>query len=557
MPAIVGGIPQDFTYGDCKKEMDMVNKAFIEVMVEGDADGRGFQYPIPTYSITKDFDWSPSENLKLLFEMSAKYGIPYFSNYVNSDMEPSDIRSMCCRLRLDLTELARKNGGFFGSGESTGSIGVVTINLPKMAYESKSEEEFYDKLDNIMDIVARSLDIKRKVCTELLESGFFPYTKRYLGHFNNHFSTFGVVGMNEAGLNARWLRADMTDKRTQEWAEDILNHMRKRLIKYQQEYGCLFNLESTPAESTAYRFAKHDKERYPDIKTANDNGTPYYTNSTNLPVGCTADVFEALDVQDGLQILYNSGTVFHTYLGERLYDWESAAKLIKAICMNYRLPYITLSPTYSICTEHGYIVGEHPTCPHCGKKTEVYSRITGYYRTVQNWNDGKAQEFKDRQEYKINDSESEQKIINIEACHEVKKVVTEECAKSVYDFSVDVVESVNITESNSDTLADCESCNIQNDENPNREIDKCGGYSGYILITSSMCPNCKVVKNFINTKNPQVQLTYHSADDENDIDGQELVNVFGIKSAPALIVGETGEVIYTAAKIIDELKKFC
>ena len=398
MPAIIGGKPMDFTYGECQKEADMVNKAFIEVMIEGDANGRGLQYPIPTYSITKDFDWSETENNKLLFEMAAKYGTPYFSNYVNSDMEPTDVRSMCCRLRLDLRELRKKSGGFFGSGESTGSIGVVTLNLPRMAYLAENEADFYERLDNLMDIAARSLDIKRKVLTKYLEAGMYPYAKRYLGTFNNHFSTIGLVGMNEAGLNAKWLRKDLTHPETQQFARDVLNHMRERLSDYQEKYGDLFNLEATPAESTSYRLAKHDKERWPDIITASD-GTPYYTNSSNLPVGYTEDVFDALDIQDSLQTLYTSGTVFHVFLGERLNGWKAAAQLVRKIAENYHLPYYTLSPTYSICLEHGYITGEVSHCPHCGKETEVYSRITGYYRPLRNWNDGKVQEFKERKEY--------------------------------------------------------------------------------------------------------------------------------------------------------------
>ena len=404
LPAIVGGKEMDFTYGDCKKEMDMVNKAFIEVMIEGDANGRGFQYPIPTYSITRDFDWSESENNKLLFEMTAKYGTPYFSNYINSDMEPSDVRSMCCRLRLDLRELRKKSGGFFGSGESTGSIGVVTINMPRIAYQAKDEKDFYEKLDKLMDIAARSLKVKRTVITRLLEQGLYPYTKRYLGTFDNHFSTIGLIGMNEVGLNAKWLKADMTDERVQRFSRDVLNHMRERLSDYQEEYGDLYNLEATPAESTTYRFAKHDKEEFPDIVTANMNGVPYYTNSSHLPVGYTEDVFSALDIQDDLQTLYTSGTVFHAFLGEKLPDWKAAANLVRKIAENYKLPYYTMSPTYSVCKNHGYLTGEQLTCPHCGEKTEVYSRITGYYRPVQNWNDGKAQEYKDRLTYNIGHS---------------------------------------------------------------------------------------------------------------------------------------------------------
>ena len=400
LPAIVGGKPMDFCYKDCKKEMDMVNRAFIETMIEGDANGRGFQYPIPTYSITSDFDWSDTENNRLLFEMTSKYGTPYFSNYINSDMEPSDVRSMCCRLRLDLRELRKKTGGFFGSGESTGSVGVVTINLPRIAYLSKNEKEFYKRLDHMMDISARSLKIKRDVISKLLDEGLYPYTKRYLGNFDSHFSTIGLIGMNEVGLNAVWLRKDLTHEETQAFAKEVLNHMRDRLVMYQEEYGDLYNLEATPAESTTYRLAKHDKKRWADIKTAGKQGdTPYYTNSSHLPVEFTSDIFDALDIQDELQTLYTSGTVFHAFLGEKLPDWRAAANLVRKIAENYKLPYYTLSPTYSVCREHGYITGEHFTCPICGEKAEVYSRITGYYRPVQNWNDGKTQEYKNRQLY--------------------------------------------------------------------------------------------------------------------------------------------------------------
>ncbi|MCI6183811.1 MAG: ribonucleoside triphosphate reductase, partial [Clostridiales bacterium] len=403
--AIVGGKECDFKYKDCKKEMDMVNKAFIEIMIEGDANGRGFQYPIPTYSITRDFDWSETENNKLLFEMTSKYGTPYFSNYINSDMEPSDVRSMCCRLRLDLRELRKKSGGFFGSGESTGSIGVVTINLPRIAYLATDKADFYRRLDKMMDISARSLKVKRDVITKLLEEGLYPYTKRYLGTFSNHFSTIGLVGMNEAGLNAKWLRKDLTNVETQEFAKEVLNHMRERLSDYQEKYGDLYNLEATPAESTSYRLAKHDKAQFPEIITASENDNiPYYTNSSHLPVGYTADIFSALDVQDELQTLYTSGTVFHAFLGEKLPDWKSTAKLVKTIAENYKLPYYTISPTYSICKEHGYISGEHFKCPKCGQPAEVYSRITGYYRPVQNWNDGKLQEFSQRKTYDIANS---------------------------------------------------------------------------------------------------------------------------------------------------------
>lgn len=400
IPAVVGGRECDFTYGDCKTEMDMINKAYIEIMIEGDVHGRGFQYPIPTYSITKDFDWSETENNKLLFEMTAKYGTPYFSNYINSDMEPSDVRSMCCRLRLDLRELRKKSGGFFGSGESTGSVGVVTINMPRIAYLSENKVDFYKRLDKMMDISARSLNTKRKVITKLLNEGLYPYTKRYLGTFANHFSTIGLIGMNEVGLNAKWLKAGMEDLKTQQFTADVLNHMRERLSNYQEQYGDLYNLEATPAESTTYRLAKHDLKYFPDIITASDKSeAPYYTNSSNLPVGYTDDVFAALDIQDALQTLYTSGTVFHAFLGEKLPDWKAAAVLVRTIAENYKLPYYTISPTYSICKNHGYLSGEHFACPECGGPTEVYSRITGYYRPVQNWNDGKSQEYKDRKMY--------------------------------------------------------------------------------------------------------------------------------------------------------------
>ena len=403
LPAIVGGKEQDFTYGECQKEMDMFNKALMEVMIEGDANGRGHIYPVLTYSITKDFDWSETENNKLLFEMSAKYGIPYFSNYVNSDMDASDVRSMCCRLRLDLRELRRKNGGFFGSGESTGSIGVVTLNLPRMAYTALNYEDFFSQIEKYMDIARDSLEIKRKVCTEWLERGLYPYTKRYLGTFDNHFSTIGLVGMYEAWLN---LKNNAHVKYCEvgcyaDFAKDVLNFMRYRIQGYQEETGNIYNLESTPAESTAYRFARHDVETLPDIITAGTHEAPFYTNSSNLPVDYTDDVFEMLDVQDGIQTLYTGGTVAHVFLGEKLPNWRACMMLVRKIAEGYHIPYFTISPTYSVCPEHGYIAGEHWTCPDCGKPTEVYSRITGYYRPVKNWNIGKREEFKERKTYKV------------------------------------------------------------------------------------------------------------------------------------------------------------
>ncbi|MBQ6066055.1 MAG: ribonucleoside triphosphate reductase [Clostridia bacterium] len=504
-PAIVGGKPQDFTYGDCKEEMDMVNKAFIETMIEGDANGRGFQYPIPTYSITKDFDWSETENNKLLFEMTSKYGTPYFSNYVNSDMEPSDIRSMCCRLRLDLRELRKKTGGFFGSGESTGSVGVVTINMPRIAYLAKDEADFFARLDKLMDLSARSLKVKRTIITKLLDEGLYPYTKRYLGTFENHFSTIGLIGMNEVGLNANWLRMDMTHPETQDFTIKTLNHMRERLSDYQEQYGDLYNLEATPAESTTYRFAKHDKARYPDIITANMNGTPYYTNSSHLPVGYTEDVFSALDIQDELQTLYTSGTVFHAFLGEKLPDWKAAATLVRKIADNYKLPYYTLSPTYSVCRDHGYLNGEQFTCPYCGKETEVYSRITGYYRPVQNWNDGKAQEYKDRK---------------------------------LYDISRSVLKKSHAVDAPA----------AQEDYTVNDEVKE----PGVVLFATETCPNCKLAGSWLDKAGIPYVKKYVSQNEEE-------AKALGLRQAPTLVVpvGDGVELFSGVANIkkyIDSVK---
>ena len=483
LPAIVGGKSQEFKYKDCKPEMDMINKAFIETMIEGDANGRGFQYPIPTYSITSDFDWSDTENNRLLFEMTSKYGTPYFSNYINSDMEPSDVRSMCCRLRLDLRELRKKTGGYFGSGESTGSVGVVTINMPRIAYQSKDEKEFYKRLDRLMDLSARSLKIKRDVITKLLNEGLYPYTRRYLGSFDSHFSTIGLIGMNEVGLNAKWLGKDMTDPKTQQFTKEVLEYMRERLVGYQEEYGDLYNLEATPAESTTYRLAKHDREQWPDIRTAGSKGdTPYYTNSSHLPVEYTEDIFDALDIQDELQTLYTSGTVFHAFLGEKLPDWRSAASLVRKIAENYKLPYYTLSPTYSVCKDHGYITGEHFTCPTCGKSAEVYSRITGYYRPVQNWNDGKSQEYKNRTVYDITHS------------HLKKKA-----ARSAGKVSTVLPE-------------------VQEED-------------GILLFTTNTCPNCKIAKQMLEG------MDYQIVDAEQHPD---LVSKYGIMQAPTLVVRSDG-----------------
>ena len=486
LPALVGGKEMDFTYGDCKEEMAMVNKAFIETMIEGDANGRGFQYPIPTYSITRDFDWSPTENNQLLFTMTAKYGTPYFSNYINSDMKPSDVRSMCCRLRLDLRELRKKSGGYFGSGESTGSIGVVTLNMPRIAYLATDKDDFYARLDHLMDISARSLKIKRQTVTKLLEAGLYPYTKHYLGSFNNHFSTIGLVGMNEVCLNARWIKKDLTHKEAQEFTIEVLNHMRERLSDYQEQYGDLYNLEATPAESTAFRLAKHDKQRYPDIITASKMGeTPYYTNSSHLPVGYTDDIFAALDIEDQFQTLYTSGTVFHAFLGQRLPNWESCMKLVRKIATNYKLPYYTMSPTYSVCPDHGYISGEQYKCPHCGKETEVYSRITGYYRPVKNWNAGKVQEFKMRKTYDIKEDQ-------------------DPIAKEGNTCSLGETRSVMAP-----------------------QIDE------ILLFTSPTCPNCKMAKMLLD----KAGIHYHAVD---AMTNRELTESFGIKQSPTLIVPENG-----------------
>ncbi len=527
LPAIVGGKECDFTYGDCKKEMDMVNKAFIEIMIEGDANGRGFQYPIPTYSITRDFDWSETENNKLLFEMTAKYGTPYFSNYINSDMEPSDVRSMCCRLRLDLRELRKKSGGFFGSGESTGSIGVVTINLPKIAYQSADEAEFYQRLDKLMDIAARSLKTKRTVITELMEQGLYPYTKRYLGTFDNHFSTIGLVGMNETALNAKWLKADLTDPRAQRFARDVLNHMRERLSDYQEQYGDLYNLEATPAESTTYRFAKHDKELFPDIITANMNGTPYYTNSSHLPVGYTEDIFSALDIQDDLQTLYTSGTVFHAFLGEKLPDWKSAATLVRKIAENYKLPYYTMSPTYSVCRDHGYISGEAFSCPICGKKTEVYSRITGYYRPVQNWNDGKAQEYKDRRLYNIGHSVLRHQGPNPAPVDTPVYVEPETASASIAYGAVAAQAAPKAV-----FMAAAEP-EVKAEETPAVAKQEVPNDTEIYLFKTPTCPNCKAAAVLLDKAG--IKYTALNADEN-----KELVEAFGVKQAPTLVL-KTGE----------------
>ncbi|MBO7310660.1 MAG: ribonucleoside triphosphate reductase, partial [Clostridia bacterium] len=416
------------------------------------------------------------------------------------DMEPSDVRSMCCRLRLDLLELRKKSGGFFGSGESTGSVGVVTINIPRIAYLAENEEDFYKRLDHQMDIAARSLKVKRTVITRLLDEGLYPYTKRYLGTFNNHFSTIGLVGMNEACLNANWVGKDLTNEEAQQFTKDVLNHMRERLSDYQEKYGDLYNLEATPAESTSYRLAKHDIKRFPNIITASENGkTPYYTNSSHLPVGYTDDIFEALDVQDELQTLYTSGTVFHAFLGEKLPSWESAANLVRKVAENYKLPYYTLSPTYSVCKAHGYIPGEKFTCPHCGEKTEVYSRITGYYRPVQNWNDGKSEEYKNRKLYDIASS--------------VKKFDSK-------PRGAKAEESVCACASGDDRI---------------------------ILFKTETCPNCKMAEKFLDGAGVAYEKVYANKD-------TDMAREFGIMQAPTLVVIKDGK----AEKIVNvsNIRKF-
>jgi ribonucleoside-triphosphate reductase (formate) len=399
-PAIVGGKPLETTYGDYQKEMDMVNKAFLEVLIAGDADGRGFSYPIPTYNLTKNFNWD-SENANLLFKMTGKYGTPYFQNFINSSLNPGDVRSMCCRLQLDKRELRTRGGGLFGSDEFTGSIGVVTINLPRIGYLSSSKEDYFSQLDHFMNIARDSLEIKRQVITKLMDEGLFPYTQRYLRHWNNHFSTIGLVGMNESMVN--FMGKDLTAPEARDFAIEVLTHMRQKLVEFQEKTGYLYNLEATPAEGTSYRMAKIDRKKFSRM-TIPGGENPYYTNSTQLPVKATDDMFEALDMQDPIQRLYTGGTVFHAYIGESIDDVETCKKLVRKIAENYSLPYFTISPIFSVCQRHGYLRGEQFACPSCGEEAEVYSRIVGYYRPVQNWNLGKKSEYHDRKIYQLNGS---------------------------------------------------------------------------------------------------------------------------------------------------------
>jgi len=413
--ALIGGVPQKETHGDFQEEMNMINKAFAEVMMEGDANGRVFTFPIPTYNIGKNFDWE-DERFKSIWEMTAKYGTPYFANFVNSDMDPDDARSMCCRLRLDNRELYKRGGGLFGANPMTGSIGVVTINMPRIGYLSKSKKEILAKLDYLMDLAHQSLETKRDLIENLTERGLYPYTKFYLdsikmrrGHYwSNHFSTIGLVGMNEMIMN--FMKKNIASKEGQKIANEVLAHMRKKMVKYQEKTGNLYNLEATPAEGTSYRLARIDREKNPKMIFANDaavkkqGAEPYYTNSSQLPVSFTEDIFEALDLQDDLQTKYTGGTVLHGFLGERLWDISAVKNLVRKIAENYSLPYFTLTPTFSICPAHGYLEGEHWTCPKCvvEQKTEVYSRVVGYLRPVEQWNAGKREEYKDRKEFVVN-----------------------------------------------------------------------------------------------------------------------------------------------------------
>jgi ribonucleoside-triphosphate reductase len=399
-PAVVGGVPLETTYGDYQAEMDLINKAFLEVLIEGDAEGRGFSYPIPTYNITSNFNWD-SENARLLFKMTGKYGTPYFQNFVNSSLNPTDVRSMCCRLQLDKRELRVRGGGLFGSDEFTGSIGVVTINLPRIGYLSSTKEEYFSQLNHFMDLARDSLEMKRKVISRLMDQGLFPYTQRYLRHWNNHFSTIGLIGMNESVLN--FMGKDMTHPDAMAFAKEVLTHMRERLVQYQEETKHLFNLEATPGEGTSHRLAKIDRAKFPRMIIPGGD-EPFYTNSTQLPVNATDDLFEALDLQNDIQKLYTGGTVFHAFIGEAIDDAEVCKNLVKKIATNYEIPYFTLSPVFSICQNHGYIKGEQFKCPTCSEETEVYARIVGYYRPVQNWNIGKKGEYKMRKKLNYADS---------------------------------------------------------------------------------------------------------------------------------------------------------
>jgi len=413
--AIVGGKVLDTMYSDYQKEMDLINKALIELMLEGDAEGRIFNYPIITYNITEDFDWN-SQNANLLFKLAGKYGQCYFANFINSKIDPSDVRSMCCRLRLDKRELKRRGGGLFGAGELTGSIGVVTINMVRIGYLAKTKEQYFELLSDVMDMAKKSLELKRETLTEFLHKGLYPYIKRYLQTWQNHFSTIGLLGMNESMLN--FLNKDLTNQEAIDFTKEILDFMNNKLSDYQEQTGNLYNLEASPAEGTSYRLAKIDKKRYKNIIQSGEKA-PYYTNSTQLPVGYTDDIFDALDMQNDIQLKYTGGTVFHCLLGESIDDYITVRNLVKKIAYNYKIPYFTISPTFSTCMDHGYLKGEHFRCPKCGKDTEIYARIVGYYRPLKNWNLGKKSEYVNRKEFIIEDRKLKETGDKTEAAKEL------------------------------------------------------------------------------------------------------------------------------------------
>jgi len=505
-PAIVGGKLMDFTYADVQKEMDMINKAFIEVMMAGDASGRPFTFPIPTYNITEDFDWD-SENSYLLFKMTAKYGLPYFQNFINSDLDPGDVRSMCCRLQLNLKELRAKTGGLFGSGESTGSIGVVTLNMPRIGYLSDTKEEFFERISELMELAKESLEIKRKVVERNMENGLLPYTKRYLGTLNNHFSTIGLVGMNEALLN--FMGKDIGTDEGRKFAVEILNFMREKLEQFQEETGHIYNLEATPAEGTSYRLARIDREKYPEIIAAGEEES-YYTNSTQLPVGYTDDIFEALDLQDELQALYTGGTVLHGFIGEEIDNPEACKLLVKRIAENYHLPYYTITPTFSICRTHGYIAGEHFTCPKCGEPTEVYSRVVGYFRPVQNWNKGKKEEFRQRVEFDV-----EENALKVQRADETKETV-EEGAIDIGAISASTREEGEVV-----AVARSEVPSLSEERKPAK----------YMLFWAEHCPHCPAVKMYMEKVN--IRGEWHKVDSP---EGYELAMKYNVLQTPTVIL---------------------
>ena len=506
--AIVGGIELDTTYGDYQAEMDIVNRAFIEVMMEGDADGRGFPYPIPTYNITKDFVWD-SKNAELLFEMTAKYGTPYFQNFVNSDLNPGDVRSMCCRLQLDKRELKKRGGGLFGADEFTGSIGVVTLNLGRIGYLSKTKEEYYSRLEHFMRVAKDSLVTKRRIVTKLIDDGLFPYTRRYLQHLNNHFSTIGIIGMNESCLN--FLGKDILAPESLEFTKEVLVFMREKMKDFQEETGDLFNLEATPGESTSYRLAKTDREAFGEDIILSGETNPYYTNSTQLPVSFTDDIFTALDIQEGIQTLYTGGTVFHGFIGEKIDSTEVCKNLVKKIAYNYKVPYFTITPTFSVCWDHGYLNGEHFNCPECGRDSEVYTRIVGYYRSVTNWNLGKKSEYKERKEFDVHEEKSP-KIIEIVPQKESE-------AASSTGFSIPAI-------------------------NAN------GGVHAYKLFYSESCPSCPAVKDYVSNLKIVGEMVNASTDE-----GLDEARKYGIYSTPTVLLFDQDQNILSTARTQAELQE--